>query len=309
MPEGVREVTSRRIARLPSSAREAVEVASVIGREFDFGLLEALGPLTGDDLVAALDEAVRPACCARSTAASAATRSPTRWSARRSTTASRPAAGAAALARRRDDPRPPPGRPRPVAAAARAPLRARRAGRPARARDRLRARRRPPRRPPAGLGGGGRALSRRDPRAPGHDGGDRTGGELLLALGASEERAGLEQARATFAEASALACCGSPHPRPALRRRQPRRGGRRERLLQHDQHRAKQVGKAVASGKRNRQAADAEPRQYRGRQASSSAACIRSATANTMPMKRTASLTSWPSNSRGLSDAPTSLIV
>ena len=59
VPEGVREVTSRRIRRLPSSAREAVEVASVIGREFDFGLLEALGPLTGDDLVAALDEAVR----------------------------------------------------------------------------------------------------------------------------------------------------------------------------------------------------------------------------------------------------------
>jgi DNA-binding SARP family transcriptional activator len=59
VPEGVREVTARRIRRLPSSAREAVEVASVIGREFDFGLLEALGPLTGDDLVAALDEAVR----------------------------------------------------------------------------------------------------------------------------------------------------------------------------------------------------------------------------------------------------------
>ncbi|MEO8689371.1 MAG: AAA family ATPase, partial [Solirubrobacteraceae bacterium] len=59
VPEGVRAVTSRRIRRLPSSARDAVEVASVIGREFDFGLLEALGPLTGDDLVAALDEAVR----------------------------------------------------------------------------------------------------------------------------------------------------------------------------------------------------------------------------------------------------------
>ena len=34
---------------------------------------------------------------------------------------------------------------------------------------------------------------------------DRTAGELLLALGASEERAGLEQARATFAEAAAIA--------------------------------------------------------------------------------------------------------
>ena len=58
VPEGVREVTSRRIARLPASAREAMQVACVIGGEFDFGLLEALGPLSGDELVSALDEAV-----------------------------------------------------------------------------------------------------------------------------------------------------------------------------------------------------------------------------------------------------------
>ena len=58
VPEGVREVTARRIARLPASAREAMQVACVIGREFDFGLLEALGPLSGDELVSALDEAV-----------------------------------------------------------------------------------------------------------------------------------------------------------------------------------------------------------------------------------------------------------
>jgi len=58
VPEGVREVTARRIARLPESAREAMQVACVLGREFDFGLLEALGPLSGDALVGALDEAV-----------------------------------------------------------------------------------------------------------------------------------------------------------------------------------------------------------------------------------------------------------
>ena len=58
VPAGVREVTSRRIARLPGSAREAMQVSCVIGREVDFGLLEALGPLSGDELVSALDEAV-----------------------------------------------------------------------------------------------------------------------------------------------------------------------------------------------------------------------------------------------------------
>ena len=39
-----------------------MQVACVIGREFDFGLLEALGPLSGDELVSALDEAVDAGC-------------------------------------------------------------------------------------------------------------------------------------------------------------------------------------------------------------------------------------------------------
>ena len=38
-----------------------------------------------------------------------------------------------------------------------------------------------------------------------------------------------------------------------------------ERLLEHDQHRAEQVGQAVASGKRNGEAADAQPRQHSNR--------------------------------------------
>ena len=59
VPDGVREVTSRRLARLGEAAREMLATASVIGREFDFDVLEQVGPLAGDELVAALDEGVQ----------------------------------------------------------------------------------------------------------------------------------------------------------------------------------------------------------------------------------------------------------
>ncbi len=58
VPEGVREITSRRLARLGEPARAMLATAAVIGREFDFDVLEEVGPLEGDELVAALDEAV-----------------------------------------------------------------------------------------------------------------------------------------------------------------------------------------------------------------------------------------------------------
>jgi DNA-binding SARP family transcriptional activator len=58
VPEGVRAVTGRRLARLGEPAREMLATAAVIGRSFDFDVLEAVGPLQGDELVAALDEAV-----------------------------------------------------------------------------------------------------------------------------------------------------------------------------------------------------------------------------------------------------------
>jgi DNA-binding SARP family transcriptional activator len=58
VPEGVREVIGRRLARLGAPAREMLATAAVIGREFDFDVLEEVGPLRGDDLVAALEEAV-----------------------------------------------------------------------------------------------------------------------------------------------------------------------------------------------------------------------------------------------------------
>ena len=59
VPEGVREITSRRLAQLGEPAREMLATAAVIGREFDFDVLEEVGPLADDELVAALEEAVR----------------------------------------------------------------------------------------------------------------------------------------------------------------------------------------------------------------------------------------------------------
>jgi DNA-binding SARP family transcriptional activator len=206
VPEGVREVTSRRLRRLPSSAREAVEVASVIGREFDFGLLEALGPLTGDDLVAALDEAVGarvlrevPGRVGRYAFAHALVRA-TLYdglsSLRRARLHSR--VGETILARHQDDLDPwlPQlarhfARAAPVDGPSRAIDFALAAGRRA---DRLLAWEEAA----AHYRGAMRARQATS-------GGDRTAGELLLALGASEERAGLDHARATFEEAATLA--------------------------------------------------------------------------------------------------------
>ena len=58
VPEGVREVTGRRLARLGEPALAMLSVAAVIGREADFDLLDEAGPLHDDVLVDALEEAV-----------------------------------------------------------------------------------------------------------------------------------------------------------------------------------------------------------------------------------------------------------
>jgi DNA-binding SARP family transcriptional activator/tetratricopeptide (TPR) repeat protein len=62
VPDGVREVTSRRLRRLDADASQVVTLGAVVGREFDFGLLERVGRdaggVTGDALVAALEAAV-----------------------------------------------------------------------------------------------------------------------------------------------------------------------------------------------------------------------------------------------------------
>jgi DNA-binding SARP family transcriptional activator len=58
VPAGVREITGRRLARLSRPARDALAAAAVIGREFDYDVLETTGPVAGDELVDALEEAV-----------------------------------------------------------------------------------------------------------------------------------------------------------------------------------------------------------------------------------------------------------
>jgi DNA-binding SARP family transcriptional activator/tetratricopeptide (TPR) repeat protein len=203
VPEGVREVTSRRIARLPASAREAMQVACVIGREFDFGLLEALGPLSGDELVSALDAAVdarvlrevgdRVGRYAFAHALVRATLYDGLSSLRRARLHSR--VGETILMRHQEDLGPW------LPQLARHFERAAPVEGPARAIDfALAAGRRADRQlawEEAALHYRGALRARQATRAAR----DRTGGELLLALGASEERAGLQQARESFTTA------------------------------------------------------------------------------------------------------------
>jgi class 3 adenylate cyclase len=58
IPDGVREVIGRRLDRLSPTANTALQVAAVIGRTFDFGVLALLVEEVDDALLAALDEAV-----------------------------------------------------------------------------------------------------------------------------------------------------------------------------------------------------------------------------------------------------------
>ena len=58
VPDGVREVTARRLRRLSENGRAVLLVASVIGREFDYDVLEAVVTQSSDELVEALEEGV-----------------------------------------------------------------------------------------------------------------------------------------------------------------------------------------------------------------------------------------------------------
>ncbi len=58
IPEGVREVIGRRLNRLSDRANDILELASVIGRGFELGVLAELVDVEEDDLVQALDDAV-----------------------------------------------------------------------------------------------------------------------------------------------------------------------------------------------------------------------------------------------------------
>ncbi len=57
IPEGVREIVGRRLAQLPPSANEVLSLAAVIGREFDVGLLAAVGDVNRDAVLDSLEEA------------------------------------------------------------------------------------------------------------------------------------------------------------------------------------------------------------------------------------------------------------
>ena len=59
LPEGVREVISRRVSRLSEGCRRAMNLASVLGREFDVDVLEALSEQSEDEVLDAIDEARR----------------------------------------------------------------------------------------------------------------------------------------------------------------------------------------------------------------------------------------------------------
>jgi DNA-binding SARP family transcriptional activator len=58
VPEGVREVTARRLRRLDAESRQALSVAAVVGREFDYDVLQAVAPLEEEALITALEEGV-----------------------------------------------------------------------------------------------------------------------------------------------------------------------------------------------------------------------------------------------------------
>jgi DNA-binding CsgD family transcriptional regulator len=59
IPEGVREVIGQRLNRLSEPCNEVLTTASIIGREFDFRLLNILsGEITEDQLLRVVDEAV-----------------------------------------------------------------------------------------------------------------------------------------------------------------------------------------------------------------------------------------------------------
>jgi class 3 adenylate cyclase/tetratricopeptide (TPR) repeat protein len=58
IPEGVREVIGRRLSRLSDAANQALTFASVVGREFDFDVLQTLTEMDEVALLSALEEAL-----------------------------------------------------------------------------------------------------------------------------------------------------------------------------------------------------------------------------------------------------------
>ena len=59
VPEGVRAVVTQRLARLGRNANRLLTTAAVVGRSFELGVLQRLSDLSEDELLDALDAAVR----------------------------------------------------------------------------------------------------------------------------------------------------------------------------------------------------------------------------------------------------------
>jgi class 3 adenylate cyclase len=57
IPEGVRDVVGRRLARLTGDTNKALRVAAVVGPEFELGVVQAAGDLSEETLLAAIEEA------------------------------------------------------------------------------------------------------------------------------------------------------------------------------------------------------------------------------------------------------------
>jgi class 3 adenylate cyclase len=57
IPEGVRAVVGRRLARLSDDTNQALRIAAVVGPEFELGVVQAAGDLSEDALVTAVEEA------------------------------------------------------------------------------------------------------------------------------------------------------------------------------------------------------------------------------------------------------------
>lgn len=58
IPDGVREVIGRRLSRLAPTTNDVLQIAAVVGRNFDLAVLQRLVDADRDDLLMALDEAV-----------------------------------------------------------------------------------------------------------------------------------------------------------------------------------------------------------------------------------------------------------
>ena len=58
IPEGIREVIGRRVARLPEQCAKVISLASIFGREFSLPVLERLGSVPAGELLDLLDESI-----------------------------------------------------------------------------------------------------------------------------------------------------------------------------------------------------------------------------------------------------------